>query len=201
MTDAQLVQSARASDADAWRTLYERYLPLVWRRAYALVGDVHAAEDVTSETMLALVRNLDRLEGDAPCVAGWLASVVSRQAAEHHRQVYRARDKLAAAAIVPSAAAGDVPSAPLEREETRARCYERSMNCPSGNDWHWSGNISRAAACARSPGGSGRASEPSRRCSIEPAAVSGNCSTGYERQSKHRHSSERRSDEQRFRTI
>jgi RNA polymerase sigma-70 factor, ECF subfamily len=119
LTDAQLVQSARASDADAWRRLYERYLPLVWRRAYALVGDVHAAEDVTSETMLALVRNLDRLAGDAACVAGWLASVVSRQAAEHHRQVYRARDKLAAAATMSTSAAGDGPSAPLEIEETR----------------------------------------------------------------------------------
>jgi RNA polymerase sigma factor (sigma-70 family) len=119
LTDAELVHSARASDAEAWRTLYERYLPMVWRRAYALVGDVHAAEDVTAETMLALVRNLDRLEGDEPGVAGWLASVVRRQAAEHHRQSYRAQQKLAAAAISPIGAGSEGPTAPLEAEETR----------------------------------------------------------------------------------
>ena len=50
-------------------SLYERYLPVVWRQAYALVSDVHAAEDVTSETMLALLRNIGQLEADAPQVA------------------------------------------------------------------------------------------------------------------------------------
>lgn len=119
LTDAELVRRARTSDAEAWRTLYERYLPLVWRRAYALVGDVHAAEDVTSETMLALLRNLDRLEGETPNVVSWLVSVVSRRSADHHRQAYRARDKLSALAVSPTAAAKDGPTVPLETEETR----------------------------------------------------------------------------------
>jgi RNA polymerase sigma-70 factor (ECF subfamily) len=121
LTDAELVHRARASDADAWRTLYDRYLPMVWRRAYALVGDVHAAEDVTSETMLALLKNLSRLEGlegESASVAGWLASVVRRQAAEHHRQVFRAREKLAAVAVAPDSATEREPAA-LEVEETR----------------------------------------------------------------------------------
>lgn len=118
LTDAELVRRARASDADAWRALYERYLPMVWRRAQALVGDVHAAEDVTSEVMLALLRNLARLEGDAECVAAWLATVVRRQAADHHRRTYRARTKLAAAAAEPSVETPG-PAAPLEAEETR----------------------------------------------------------------------------------
>ncbi len=119
MTDAELVCRARKSDAEAWRALYERYLPLVWRQAYALVGDAHAAEDITSETLVALLRNLERLEGDAPNVAGWLTSVVRRRAADHHRQAYRARRKLAAAAVSPIAAQRDGPTVPLETEETR----------------------------------------------------------------------------------
>ena len=45
MTDADLVCRARGGDAEAWRTLYQRYLPAVWRQAYALVADVHAAAD------------------------------------------------------------------------------------------------------------------------------------------------------------
>lgn len=124
MTDAELVRRARASDADAWRALYERYLPLVWRRAQALVGDSHAAEDVTSEVMLALLRNLARLEGEAECIAAWLATVVRRQAADHHRRAYRARTKLANLAAESTAAErtaseSQAPAAPLEAEETR----------------------------------------------------------------------------------
>jgi RNA polymerase sigma-70 factor (ECF subfamily) len=124
LTDAELVRRARASDADAGRALYERYLPMVWRRAQALVGDSHAAEDVTSEVMLALLRNLGRLEGDAECIAAWLATVVRRQAADHHRRVYRARTKLAnmatgSGAVEPTTADAHGPTVPLEAEETK----------------------------------------------------------------------------------
>ena len=119
MTDAELVCRARNSDAEAWRALYERYLPLVWRQAYALVGDVHVAEDITSEALVALLKNLERLEGDVPNVAGWLTSVVRRRSADHHRRAYRAREKLAVAAVSPTAAKRDGPTVSLETEETR----------------------------------------------------------------------------------
>jgi RNA polymerase sigma-70 factor (ECF subfamily) len=119
LTDLELLNRACAHDAAAWRTLYQRYLPMVWRRAYALVGSTHAAEDLTSEVMLQLVRNLPRLERDGATIAGWLLSVVRRQAAEHHRRAYRARVKLALAAVGPTEPAGRGPTAPLEAEETR----------------------------------------------------------------------------------
>ncbi|MGD9634546.1 MAG: RNA polymerase sigma factor [Pirellulales bacterium] len=119
MTDLELLHRACREDAAAWRTLYGRYLPMVWRRAYALCGCTHAAEDITSEVMVALVRNLRRLEQDGTTVAGWLLSVVRRQAAEHHRRAFRARNKLALAAVTPVESAGRGPTARLEREETR----------------------------------------------------------------------------------
>ncbi len=121
LTDADLLNGARLGDAEAWRTLYQRYLPAVWRQAYALVSDVHAAEDVASETMLALLQSIDRLETDAPKIAGWLRSVVRCKAADHQRKHFRARDKLAlvagAAADSPSV---ETPSAPIEAAETRS---------------------------------------------------------------------------------
>lgn len=119
MTDLELVRRACSHDAIAWRTLYERYLPMVWRRAYALVGCTHAAEDLTSDVMIALVRNLKRLLQEEVTVASWLLSVVRRQAAEHHRRAYRARVKLALAAESPVAAAHCGPTARLEAAETR----------------------------------------------------------------------------------
>ena len=120
MTDADLLRGAQRGDAEAWRALYQRSLPAVWRQAYALVGDVHAAEDITSETMVALLKNIDRLQSDSPKIAGWLRVVVRCKAADHQRKIFRARDKLALAAGMPiDDQSGTSPSAPLEAEETR----------------------------------------------------------------------------------
>jgi RNA polymerase sigma-70 factor (ECF subfamily) len=120
LTDGELLRGAQQGDATAWRALYQRALPAVWRQAYALVGDVHVAEDITSETMLALLKNIDRLHADAPKIAGWLRVVVRCKVADHQRKAFRSRDKLSAAADACSngRAAGS-PSAPLEVEETR----------------------------------------------------------------------------------
>jgi RNA polymerase sigma-70 factor, ECF subfamily len=122
LTDADLVRGARGGDADAWRTLYERYLPAAWRQAYALVADVHAAEDITSEAMLALLRGIGRLEADGSSISSWLRTVVRCKAADHHRKVFRTRDKLPG--LVDSAEDCLVdanPAGPLEAEETRER--------------------------------------------------------------------------------
>jgi RNA polymerase sigma-70 factor (ECF subfamily) len=120
LTDADLLSGARRGDSEAWRKLYERHLPSVWRQAHALVANVHAAEDITSETMLALLKGLDRLEADGSKVGAWLRTVVRCKAADHHRKVFRLRDKL------PTANDGaadflvdDCPVAPLEVAETR----------------------------------------------------------------------------------
>jgi RNA polymerase sigma-70 factor (ECF subfamily) len=120
VTDGDLLRGAQRGDAEAWRTLYQRSLPAVWRQAYALVGDIHTAEDITSETMLALLKNIDRLETDAPKIAGWLRVVVRCKAADHQRKVFRTRDVLAVAGGAANDCQPDAsPSAPLEAEETR----------------------------------------------------------------------------------
>jgi RNA polymerase sigma-70 factor (ECF subfamily) len=125
LTDADLLCAARGGNAEAWRTLYQRYLPAVWRQAYALVDDVHTAEDVTSETMIALLQGIDRLETDAPKISGWLRAVVRCKVADHHRKHFRFRNKLPLAASASEASTGDAnPAEPLEIEETRAQVLQ-----------------------------------------------------------------------------
>jgi RNA polymerase sigma-70 factor, ECF subfamily len=124
LTDVELLYGARRGDAEAWRTLYVRYLPFVWRQANALLGDPHAAEDVTSEVMLALLRNIQNLESDVPKLGGWLRAVVRCKAADHQRAVIRARAKLGVAATRLAADDSQTqlgPSAPLEVVETKSR--------------------------------------------------------------------------------
>jgi RNA polymerase sigma-70 factor (ECF subfamily) len=94
MTDAELLCRARTGDADAWRSLYRRYLPAAWRQAAALTRDVHTAEDVASEAMLALLRNLRPVEGNVEgaaegnvaCLSAWLRNVVNCRVADHFRK-------------------------------------------------------------------------------------------------------------------
>lgn len=110
MTDAELIRLAcgdgsedSSGDADersvAWRALSDRYLPLVWRYAHALLGDIHRAEDVVSDTMLAFLRNIHQIDADAPKISAWLRSVVRHKVADHHRRSYRAKDHLPRVAI------------------------------------------------------------------------------------------------------
>jgi RNA polymerase sigma-70 factor (ECF subfamily) len=124
LTDVELLYGARRGDAEAWRTLYARYLPFVWRQAHALLGDSHAAEDVTSEVMLALLRNIGNLESDVPKLGGWLRTVVRCKAADHQRGLVRARAKIAVAATLLEADDAQIqlgPSALLEIVETKNR--------------------------------------------------------------------------------
>jgi RNA polymerase sigma-70 factor, ECF subfamily len=124
LTDVELLNGARQGDAEAWRTLYSRYLPFVWRQAHALVGDTHAAEDITSEVMVALLKNIRNLETEVPKLGGWLRAVVRCKAADYQRAVIRSRAKLTNAANRATAndsASQMLPSAPLEVVETRRR--------------------------------------------------------------------------------
>lgn len=126
LTDVELLYGARRGDAEAWRTLYARYLPFVWRQANAVLGDSHAAEDVTSEVMLALLRNIQNLESDVPKLGGWLRAVVRCKAADYQRALIRSRAKMAVAASrleTEDSNAQLGPTAPLEVVETKSRVH------------------------------------------------------------------------------
>jgi RNA polymerase sigma-70 factor (ECF subfamily) len=122
LTDADLLRGARSGDAEAWRTLYHRYLPAVWRQAYARVSDIHVAEDITSETMVALLRGINHLETESPQIAAWLRTVVERKAADHYRKQFRTNGH-ASPTVPGSVEPSDLtsPGAALESDETRAQ--------------------------------------------------------------------------------
>jgi RNA polymerase sigma-70 factor (ECF subfamily) len=122
LTDADLLRGARSGDAEAWRTLYHRYLPAVWRWASARVSDIHAAEDITSETMLALLRGINHLETDAPQIAAWLRTVVERKSADHYRKKFRTNGHtLPTMPVCEEPSDLSSPGASLESDETRAQ--------------------------------------------------------------------------------
>lgn len=73
-TDAQLIAAYRSGDDAALNALVHRYLPLVYRFAYRLTGNVQDAEDVAQATFVKAWRYLKRYRSDASFKA-WLFSI------------------------------------------------------------------------------------------------------------------------------
>ena len=86
MTDAQLLERVQQGDSSAWQALYERLFPSVWRAACARLADREAAEDVVSETFLALVRNLSSIEPESCRLHAWMLQVVRNKASDWVRR-------------------------------------------------------------------------------------------------------------------
>ncbi len=117
MHDADLLRRIKQGDSAAWRAFYTSELPAVWRYAYALVGDRSVAEDISSETMLAMLRNLDKFDPHKWQIHAWLRGVVSNKVADHFRHVARQR-KMLESVRHNSARESDLPK-PVEIEEKR----------------------------------------------------------------------------------
>lgn len=78
----------RACDLDqaAISLLYKRFLPVVYRYAMARVGDLYAAEDVTSETFFAMVEGIATTRAtDELTFAAWLLGIARNKVALHFR--------------------------------------------------------------------------------------------------------------------
>jgi RNA polymerase sigma factor (sigma-70 family) len=120
MTDADLVRAIQAGDATALETLYQQYLPSVWRFAFAqLSGNTAGAEDVVSETFLAAVRQIAGLAPEGGSVGGWLIGIARHKVQDLRRRAARMRttleDNLAAAPL----SSEDDPRTALEAAEVR----------------------------------------------------------------------------------
>jgi RNA polymerase sigma-70 factor (ECF subfamily) len=82
-----VVEQARALDQAALSLLYSRYLPVVYRYVLGRIGDEHLAEDVTSETFLAMVDAIERVRAnDELAFVGWLLGIARNKVAEHYRR-------------------------------------------------------------------------------------------------------------------
>jgi RNA polymerase sigma-70 factor (ECF subfamily) len=76
---------ARAGDEGALRFLYLRYSPAVFSHVRAMLGDEHAAEDVTQTVFARLAMRLQRYSsGEAP-FGTWIARVAHNAAIDYVR--------------------------------------------------------------------------------------------------------------------
>ncbi len=68
-----LIQQAQG-DLSKFADLYQRYTNQVYRYLLIRTGNVHEAQDLTSQTFLAAMENLHKYRGDSP-FAAWLLGI------------------------------------------------------------------------------------------------------------------------------
>lgn len=84
---ASVLERARALDHGALSLLYSRYHPVVRLYVLGRIGDVHLAEDVVSETFLAMVDSIERVRAnEEPAFAAWLLSIARNKVVDHYRR-------------------------------------------------------------------------------------------------------------------
>jgi RNA polymerase sigma-70 factor (ECF subfamily) len=69
----------------AFSALYERYATQVYRYLLVRVGNVHDAQDLTSQTFMAAMKGLKSFHGQSPFGA-WLLGIARNKAADFFRQ-------------------------------------------------------------------------------------------------------------------
>lgn len=78
-TDSELVDRAKTGDLDAFEALTARYEQRVYSLAMRILRHQHDAEDVTQQTFLSALENLNGFRGDAS-FSTWLLRIASHAA-------------------------------------------------------------------------------------------------------------------------
>jgi len=77
MQEAEIVSGCRRGDAAARRELAVRFYDPVYRVARALVGDPHAAEDLTQDTFRGALKAVEAFRGESGILT-WLVAILRR---------------------------------------------------------------------------------------------------------------------------
>lgn len=83
ITDELLLSEAASGDAAAFQILYERYRDAIFKFSYRLLGSVEAAEDVTHDCFLSLIRDPGRYDPRRASLRNYLYGAARNQA---HKQ-------------------------------------------------------------------------------------------------------------------
>ena len=104
--EARLVRRVRWGDRRAFETLYHRHAAAIHALALRLTGSAAAAEDVTQDTFMQLLRFMDRMAPDRP-LRPWLKRVAANAAIDRLRRERRfvALDEVRA--VAPETDTGD----------------------------------------------------------------------------------------------
>jgi RNA polymerase sigma factor (sigma-70 family) len=71
--------------AEAFTELYEQFMPRVFSYICYRVGDIHLAEDLTSDVFLKALEGFSRYRSDIASFSTWLLSIARHKVIDHYR--------------------------------------------------------------------------------------------------------------------
>ena len=81
------LERARVFDQSALGMLYRRFMPVVYRYVLARIGSVQNAEDITSETFMAVINGIETMRAhDELSFAAWVLGIARNKVATHYRR-------------------------------------------------------------------------------------------------------------------
>jgi RNA polymerase sigma-70 factor, ECF subfamily len=119
-----LVEAAQQGDTEAFGQLYDRYVDMVHRYAYARLGDRTLAEDVTSETFLRALRRIGTVSYRGRDVGAWFVTIARNLVLDHIKSGRNRYEVVSAEPIEPSVGVEGPEPAVLRRlsAEELLRC-------------------------------------------------------------------------------
>ncbi len=82
----KLVQRAQELDESALASLYSTYYPRIYNYAFLHIGDVHTAEDLTSEVMLKLLESIKKYRFKGLPFSAWVFRIARNKLIDLHRR-------------------------------------------------------------------------------------------------------------------
>ncbi|MCB9869673.1 MAG: RNA polymerase sigma factor [Planctomycetes bacterium] len=118
---AETVARARAGDATARAAIAQEYGPRIGRFVATMVGDRHAADDLTQECMRLAFERLAQLQ-DPERLSSWVYAIAVNACRAHLRRLARTPQAATPGVedVVAPAARRSVPSAVVARESAEA---------------------------------------------------------------------------------
>ena len=90
VSDESLIDRYKQGDQTAFDSLYQRYLPSVYKRVRFVVPE-RDIEDVTQEVFIAVLRSLGAFRGESQ-FSTWLRTLTNYKVAEYYRKRNRKQD-------------------------------------------------------------------------------------------------------------
>jgi RNA polymerase sigma-70 factor, ECF subfamily len=120
--EQDLITRVRSADTGAYRTLFERHQPALFRRVLYFVRDVEAAHDIVQETFVRIWEKRRTLKPGLSFfgLAIRISENLARDAARNRQTHERLRHRIP----LPALSEGDDPVAALELSELEERLHE-----------------------------------------------------------------------------